>query len=435
MSRRARTLRETVRLQREQQLRAALRKPRPDRPCVELERELGRVLDALVRAEPPPVDLSPAAAAIAEQLCGDSTESPVRLERMLDLACVLRTRGRKLLSMKPEENPYGFEVIHYPLLLGELAKHPWLRSPMTWRPRGKRRWTLFVSLASHLLGYWPIAPALFSAFQLAHRDRPGEDAICIPLLVHIARGGSRAAAVEQGLTPGPITRRGWHAFLRSPVQLDFIRAFRRAQLIGLGVSRVSADRVVRHHACTLRDVDEADLYEQFRWLAKHDLNELTDREIDRILTVIQLKKDEDATWSLTGRTPRSLLVLWRREFCWTEHPRYSRIAPAESFPQPARELVLDGEPRCDASGRPWSVQHIATFDELRREGRAMRHCVAWYADDALRGRRSFWSLRLLDQRRLTLELDHRAGKVVQAKGKLNREPTEEEQAVLTRLAA
>jgi len=429
-------MREAAQWKREEPLRAAMRKPRPDRPCVQLERELEPALDAVLHGKQAPPSLSPATKAILEHLDRHSTDLSLQTERMLDLACVLRTRGSRLLSMEPDENPHGIDDLLHPLLLWELAACPWMRSPMTWRPRGKSRWSLFKSLACHVMSFWPIAPSLFSAFLLAHRDREGAAAICVPLLVHIAKGGSRSEAVDKGLTPGPITRNGWHAFLNSPVDLDFIQAFRRAQLIGLGKNGRDAERLIQHRlGSSLRRTDEGKLYELFSWLARHDLDELGDRDLSRVLRLIENKQREEPTWSLDGRTPRSVLALWKRELSMLEGPLLRRIAPTEPFPLPAKVLVLVDGQGPDTGDSSWTVDHITNFDALRREGRAMRHCVAWHALDVLEGRCSFWSLRHHDQRRLTLEMDHLTEMIVQAKGKRNREPTEEEQAVLMRMAA
>jgi hypothetical protein len=436
MSRRTRNKRKASQWLLEEPLRSALRKPRPDRPCVLLEQELGPALDAVLRGKQAPAGLSPATDAILERVDGRSPVLSLQAERMLDLACVLRTRGTKLLSMKSEENPHGHDDLHYPLLLWDLAACPWMRSPMTWRPRGKSRWSLFRSLARHVLSFWPIAPSLFSAFLLTQRDRVGVPAICVPLLVHIARGGSRSEAVDKGLTPGPITRKGWHAFLNSPIDLDFIQAFRRAQLIGLGKNGSEAERLIPHRlGSSLRRTDEGKLYELFSWLARHDLDELGDRDISRVLRLIENKQREEPAWSLDGRTPRSVLALWKSELSMLERPLLRRIAPNEPFPGPTKELTLAHSRTPWPESFPWTVHHIGSFGALRSEGRAMRHCVAWHADEVLEGRCSFWSLRHNDQRRLTLELNHRLGKIVQAKGKLNREPTVEEQAVLMRMAA
>jgi hypothetical protein len=59
--------------------------------------------------------------------------------------------------------------------------------------------------------------------------------------------------------------------------------------------------------------------------------------------------------------------------------------------------------------RCWTIRELTSSEELRREGEAMRHCVASYAGACARRETSIWSMRFEnDERRfrvMTIELD------------------------------
>jgi hypothetical protein len=62
--------------------------------------------------------------------------------------------------------------------------------------------------------------------------------------------------------------------------------------------------------------------------------------------------------------------------------------------------------------------------QLRREGAALHHCVASYADRCYRGSSSIWSLRFWQTEKihhvLTVEVDQKRRAVIQASGRANR---------------
>jgi hypothetical protein len=64
----------------------------------------------------------------------------------------------------------------------------------------------------------------------------------------------------------------------------------------------------------------------------------------------------------------------------------------------------------------------------------MRHCVSCYATDIKEGRSSIWSLRCDGARALTVEVANGMRRVVQARGKCNRNPKPLELGLLHRWA-
>jgi len=80
---------------------------------------------------------------------------------------------------------------------------------------------------------------------------------------------------------------------------------------------------------------------------------------------------------------------------------------------------------------------LRTGADLVSETRAMRHCVASYAQKCIAGQASIWSLRRRaagsTERLLTVELD-RQNRAVQVRGFANRPPRPEERKLLERWA-
>jgi hypothetical protein len=75
----------------------------------------------------------------------------------------------------------------------------------------------------------------------------------------------------------------------------------------------------------------------------------------------------------------------------------------------------------------WTVQELCGSWELAAEGRAMNHCVAWYAFQCIEGRTSIWSIgaHVNDGERqgvLTVAVDNEERVITQARGRYNGEP-------------
>src|SRR5262249_52912739 len=83
----------------------------------------------------------------------------------------------------------------------------------------------------------------------------------------------------------------------------------------------------------------------------------------------------------------------------------------------------------------WIARELLSAQELVDNGRHLRHCVATYAASCIKGTCSIWSIERrdgLEQRadpQLTVEIDAN-GVMMQARGRANRWPTEQEKTVL-----
>src|ERR1700761_9329537 len=90
-------------------------------------------------------------------------------------------------------------------------------------------------------------------------------------------------------------------------------------------------------------------------------------------------------------------------------------------------MIVD-EPSLDPSEPPkrWQITELTDSAQLRREGAALRHCVASYVYNCSRGVSSIWSLRSWRGEKirhlLTVEVNQQGRAVVQARGRDNRWP-------------
>ena len=310
--------------------------------------------------------------------------------------------------------------------LWALAASSWLRPIAEWRPKGRGAEARFRSLVRHLLVRWPVPAFLFRGFErgelLATRFAR--------LIALLGQGGSSRLAIERGLLPPTLTRRMCHLFLASPAGTGPVEAIRRAQVVALGGDRRLADRVCDTPlGADLTDAEP--FWARFiQWLVNHP--DLAEGCLDPAHRYLEQRLVEEPDLCLSGW---SAATLQRRVQAWADElARERRLKgtvfeasglPGGSWQLPARP----GDPRSE-----WTLEELLFSKALRAEGRAMKHCVHTYCRLVGLGRTSIWSLRRDGTRELTLEVDNRHRRIVQAKGRLNRPASREAQRILQRWA-
>jgi hypothetical protein len=123
---------------------------------------------------------------------------------------------------------------------------------------------------------------------------------------------------------------------------------------------------------------------------------------------------------MKGRTIRSLtrgMEEWHRQLAMEKSLYGLRFEPSG-----LSEGIWELKTRHGAGAGKiiWTMEEILCSKELQEEGRLMKHCVYSYTTTISKGICSIWSLRVEGQRALTVEVDHGARKIVQARGKCNR---------------
>jgi hypothetical protein len=80
----------------------------------------------------------------------------------------------------------------------------------------------------------------------------------------------------------------------------------------------------------------------------------------------------------------------------------------------------------------WTVRELTSSTELALESQAMQHCVASYDFRCAHGASAIFSLSFAEVRQVTVEVEPRSRRIVQARGLQNRSAEPRELDVLRR---
>lgn len=315
-----------------------------------------------------------------------------------------------------------------------------VRAPEKWRCRIKSRAEddRFLDLVKFSFARYPVA---------AHLERAWIDGIDDDFTDRIDpidnNGGARSdlrswyivagsgGSLYQQVTRRILTRSETHHFLTAPAEITATgRAFWYAVARAAGASlakgvRIASTRLTRFSVASSFWKDVAHFFAH---------NEATIDEMDALIQFVHLLRQEDAAFSLKGRSIEGLL---RRRETW----------------QRARwEKVFGGIPNWEGRAIPnavyatgsgttaitWRFRQIKTSLGLQLEGNAMSHCVATYQARCASAESTIWSLvgeRPIGEQvsRLTIEVRY-TGTIAQVRGYANRFATAEESAIIKRWA-
>jgi hypothetical protein len=93
-------------------------------------------------------------------------------------------------------------------------------------------------------------------------------------------------------------------------------------------------------------------------------------------------------------------------------------------------LGWDWSFRDEASGDTWTMTELTSSLALWEEGTAMSHCVGGYTHLCVHGSSAIFSMRNNDKRRITIEMEPRQRRIVQARGTANRDASAAEKQIL-----
>jgi hypothetical protein len=206
-----------------------------------------------------------------------------------------------------------------------------------------------------------------------------------------------------------------------------IAAIRESQVIGLGGSpRLS--RAIRDSFLGQQTTQDHFWFTVIQWFCNQGM--LDPRQVQPILDYIRYERTlpRDVPWTIKGRTVTSLMrgmAAWHGELARVKKLKGKNYTP--SGYQPGK-FEFKKKKTTDI----WTIQEILSSKELAAEGRVLRHCVYSYGWSIDKGRVSIWTMRLNDERVLTIELVNESGKVALVRGKANRMSTTAEKNVIQR---
>lgn len=335
--------------------------------------------------------------------------------------------GDAFLSIVKERSP----VLVVPELLPVLrlvAALPHARPVMDWAPRAKGRTGRLVSLFEHLFATVPVPSVVWAGLF--------DDARTIaPLVVWLASGGSFFQYAKSRL-PIPLTRKACHVALGLRSESSLLRAIRKAQVLSLAPKTALAHAWASSiHAATISSSDKETFFASFlEWLVTRE------HESEDVAIMLDYAADrftQNEKFSMKGRTVAAFLYdarAWHVELAKLRMVRQSFFRPSGFKPF----MMVKKEP----ARTVWRVEEILDAKSLFEEGSRMGHCVYSYGGAVQSGTTSIWIMTMEDGQgptgrwaMLTIEVRNQTRSIVQARGRFNRMPTNDERTILARFAA
>lgn len=305
----------------------------------------------------------------------------------------------------------------------------WYREPEFWAPAPESihsahlTWCDFVS---HLFDAYP-APGFLALVWLNEYQLSWER----DFHIHIGLGRSpRNFEVPHiGRLPKSIVSH----FMAAPRDAGVVGAIRWAQVMAAGGDRKLA-RLIMHRIPLSEDEGWEECWRSvIRFLVRHQ--PVSKEETVAIIEFVRSQRFQparqtvgiwmsavpvDKSLNLDGWTLRRLrrhMVNWRDAF-----PIPSDLKMKGWYPSRYRPF----EKRID--GLTWRIVELCSNYALRREGERMQHCVGQYARYCRKGECSIWSIRCSPVENrirsiLTVDVDPKANRIVEAKGKANGPPS------------
>ncbi|QHT66754.1 hypothetical protein GXP67_08815 [Rhodocytophaga rosea] len=229
--------------------------------------------------------------------------------------------------------------------------------------------------------------------------------------------------------PVPLTKRMAHFFLWTPAYWSISGAFRFAQVIALGGDEwlawhLNATLLGRNNfrnndfwLTVIRFFVEAPLFDA--------------RRLEEVVNYINHQRLAHTGYSLKGRTPDSLL---RQVEEWQQQMNQEQNYGGRLNWKPSGFAAFEHETGSGQLVKIFKVRELLSSNELRAEGKSMKHCVYTYVRSCHAGQCSIFSLTAdtfsATERLVTIEVDIKRKQIVQAKARLNEKPSEEAMDVM-----
>lgn len=338
------------------------------------------------------------------------------------------------------------------VLLRLAAYHEqWRRDPVSWEPDPDTSLTdQWRSLVRHLLTGWPLPDCFENAWlvfgPLRHLER---DWYC-----HVGRGLSLRTAAGM---PRSISSRALHLATQAPAHFTIRQAVRYGQLQACQAGPALMEEVLASRVVP-------DFSNEFIWSR---LLPKAASAPNLPAGTFNLIADTLAGMVRNGQDTRVLALLdqpladlYRFGILWWERLAASirdqgLVLPAMDVRRASCRADLEGLvhavweglpgidphfslPDLEGRGLQWTFHELTSLVGLMQEGRRLRHCVATYRRFCEPGLCSIFSLRQSDPRQpgrapqpvLTLEINRAKRRIVQVRGKWNRFPRRQENAII-----
>jgi hypothetical protein len=313
-------------------------------------------------------------------------------------------------------------------VLSAVAREPHVRPVYEWTPRSKGRTGRLVSLLEHLFATVPVPHVVWSGFFDHHN-------VMKRLVVWLASGGSFFQFAKNELAI-PLTRKACHVALTLRSESSLLRAIRKAQVLALAPNVALANAWASSiQAARIGSADQEAFFASFiEWLVTR---EHRTQAVAIMLDYAGDRFTQNAKFSMKGRTIESFIRdarAWHVELAKLRMVRQSFFRASGFKPY----VTVRNEPVRTV----WRIEEILDAKSLFEEGSRMGHCVYSYGGAVQSGMTSIWIMTMEDGKgptgrwaMLTIEVRNQMRAIVQARGRHNRMPTNDELGILARFAA
>jgi len=319
----------------------------------------------------------------------------------------------------------------------------WIRPPAHWRPKFHNADRQLSSLVRYVFAQYPVPSFLDRCWleegQEAEKHREW--------FIHIGQGKNIRTA--NGL-PFPLTKKQAHYFLEAPSNMTPEEAIQWGQIVSLGGTPFLARAIIN------AEVDMIPSRQKF-WLSVFKFfvdNPMLDlAHVKPVIDFIKHQKYEAnrvfvaqgrlenqgpprPNFTMRGRNADALL---RQVEQW--HARLGKSKKSGPVKFWETTDIRPFEMMTGKEGKNltiWTIKELNNQNDLQREGRELKHCVASYYHSCSTGQCSIWSLSRETfegkKKILTIEVRNRSRQIVQIRGKCNRLATQKEKSIISQWA-
>ena len=306
----------------------------------------------------------------------------------------------------------------------------WVKDLESWTPKSHNPKNQFYSLVQHLFAKYKVPSFFYTCWLAPHTDMDPEEVIWF---ITVAQGMNVTKCSIIKPEYYPMNKKISHIFMNTPER--FCESFEMAWKYALVKYTWGSNNLARTFSSipfgTLKN-DLDFLISIVRFFSLND-NMFDHHMVGPMLDYIRIQKmGPQPNFSMAGRTIPALIDQVRE---WHIRLGNKRIGK-EEWPDASGisdYMCVTGK---DENRINWKITQIRHSEDLRREGRELKHCCVSYLEQCIKGTISMWSLSKEDyllmgkKRTITIEVNNSLRQVVQARGYCNRSTTGEENNII-----
>ena len=309
----------------------------------------------------------------------------------------------------------------------------WIRPLDQWVPTSHDPRQQFSSLARHLLAEYPVPVFMDAAWCRGRKISAQWQQVWF---MHLGRG--RNIRTAEGL-PLVLSKRMAHEFLQAPDHYTVSEALRWGQVLGQDGTRELLEALLDTelgHCFTNEDFWGTVVH----FLAKNPLLDPTyvgpiidyihhrkyaPQELVQPGGKVEVAPPPEPNFSMKSRSVAKLLD---QVEAWHRHLNHEEKSPEVQWKKSSiADYYYQEKDEENGGFLQWTITELLSKNELKTEGRSLRHCVSSYAGQCKEGKTSVWSLSVRDGRGedirlVTIAINPWTRNITQARSRYNLRP-------------